>query len=593
MIKLSDYIMKFLIEYGVKHVFMVAGGGAMHLDDSLGKYHEITPVCCLHEHAGSIAAQAYAQAGSKIGVVLVTTGPGGTNAITGVAAAWVDSVPLLVISGQVKRAAMIGSSGLRSRGSQELNIVPVIKTITKFSATILEPDRIKEYLEEAVYAATHGRPGPVWLDVPLDVQAAIIDENSLIGFQPAVEENSDIDITDIVRMWNSSNRPVIMAGHGIELSNAKAEFNQLTEKVKSPVLTTWKSLGLISEDNELFCGRPGGIAQRGANIVQQRADLILAIGCRLDGDQVGFNYSGFAKNAQKIIVDVDEAELGKFSEMSTTILVKCNANYFLQQILLAENLKPARVDWLRNSRAIYQRYPVMQPGYRDHETGINIYHLIEALSLASTSDDVISPGNSAGAPNCTFQAWQVKEGQKFICAAGFGSMGFGIPSAMGSAFANPGKRVICVNGDGGWQLNTQELETIRRFNLNIKFFVLNNGGYASIRNMQKNYFEGRLIGSGPESGLTLPDTLKVASAYGISNLFSLNNGDEVDRTVKQVLHTEGPAICEVLVTPDQIYAPRLVSKIVDGNFVTPTMENLWPSLSEQELNLLMIDNSKK
>ena len=385
MIKLSDYIMKFLAGYGVKHVFMVAGGGAMHLDDSLGKFHEITPVCCLHEHAGSIAAQAYAQAGSKIGVVLVTTGPGGTNAITGVAAAWVDSVPLMVISGQVKRAAMIGSSGLRSRGSQELNIVPVIKTITKFSATIVEPDRIKEYLEEAVFTATHGRPGPVWLDVPLDVQAAIIDDNSLKGFQPATEENSDIDIPAIVHMWNASKRPVIMAGHGIELSNAKVEFNRFIEKVKSPVLTTWKSLGLISEDNELFCGRPGGIAQRGANIVQQKADLILAIGCRLDGDQVGFNYSGFAINAQKIIVDIDEAELGKLSDMSSTILIKSSAKNFLQQLLLEEHLHPAKVDWLRNSRDIYQRYPVMQPAYYHHEVGINIYHLIEALSLASTT----------------------------------------------------------------------------------------------------------------------------------------------------------------------------------------------------------------
>ncbi len=584
MIKLSDYVMKYLAEYGVKHVFMVAGGGAMHLDDSLGKCKAITPVCCFHEHAAAIAAQAYARAGSKIGVALVTTGPGGTNSITGVAAAWVDSVPLLIISGQVKRSAMIGTSGLRQRGSQELNIIPVIKTITKYSVCVLDPSRIREYLEHAIYEATRGRPGPVWLDIPLDIQASLIDESALNYSVPKPEINQPVDLDSIVKTWNEAQRPVIFAGHGIELSTGQSEFAQFVEKVKAPVLTTWKSLGLMAEDHPCFCGRPGGIAQRGANIVLQKADLILSLGCRLDGDQVGFNYSGFGKNACKIIVDVDEAELTKYSEMSATSLVHSDAKELLSQLNLDGQLVPAHSDWLKNAREIYQRFPVMQPEYRNHAQGVNIYHLIEALSDAAGPDDVISPGNSAGAPNCTFQAWHVKAGQKFICAAGFGSMGFGIPSAMGSALANPTQRIICVNGDGGWQLNTQELETIRRFNLNIKFFVLNNGGYASIKNMQKNYFEGRQIGAGPESGLTLPSTFKVAEAYGIKNLFSIKSGDEVEKIVNSAFEMDGPVVCEVLVTPDQVYAPRLVSKIVDGKFVTPTMENLWPELPADELN---------
>lgn len=587
MIKLSDYIMEFLVEYGVTHIFMVAGGGAMHLDDSLCKCNKITPVCCLHEQAATIAAQASAQAGAKIGVALVTTGPGGTNAITGVAAAWTDSVPLLVISGQVKRSAMIGSSGLRSRGSQELNIVPVIKTITKYSVCVLEPERIREYLEKAIYEATHGRPGPVWLDIPLDVQAAMIDEVKLMDDRAKPEGIVKFDSKKIVQFWNGSKRPVILAGHGIELSTAQSEFNQFIEKVKAPVLTTWRSLGLIAEDNEVFCGRPGGIAQRGANIVQQKADLILSIGCRLDGDQVGFNYSGFAKNAKKIIVDVDEAELGKFVEMNSAVIVKADAKDFIQQLLLENHLIPADKKWRTNAREIYNKYPVMQLEYRNHEVGVNIYHLVEAISGFANPSDVISPGNSAGAPNCTFQTWHVKLGQKFICATGFGSMGFGIPSAMGSAFANPGCRVLCLNGDGGWQLNTQELETIRRFNLNIKFFVLNNSGYASIRNMQRNYFEGRLIGCDTESGLTFPNTLQVAEAYGISNLFSIKSGDEVEAVVEKVLNSQGPAVCEVIVTPEQIYAPRLVSKIVNDNFITPMMENLWPYLPDEELDLLL------
>lgn len=590
MIKLSDYIMEFLADYGVSVIFMVAGGGAMHLDDSLGKCKRIEHVSCLHEQAAAIAAQASAQAGARIGVALVTTGPGGTNAITGVAAAWTDSVPLLVISGQVKRSAMIGTSGLRSRGSQELNIVPVIKTITKFSACVLEPEKIKEYLEKALFEATHGRPGPVWLDVPLDVQAALIDKENLIGFKPNPELSLDFDFQTIVQLWNDAKRPVILAGHGIELSNAQNEFNELVEKLRVPVLTTWRSLGLIPEDNECFCGRPGGIAQRGANIVQQKADLIISIGCRLDGDQVGFNYSGFAKNAKKIIVDIDNAELSKFSEMVSATVVNMDAKYFIKQLSLKDKLIPVDQKWRKKAREIFKRYPVMQPEYRNHKIGIDIYHLVEILSQYSESSDVISPGNSAGAPNCTFQSWQVKKGQKFVCAAGFGSMGFGIPSAMGSAFANPDRKIICVNGDGGWQLNTQELETIRRFDLDIKFFVLNNRGYASILNMQRNYFDGRFVGCHPESGLTLPNTLKVAEAYGIKNLFIINSGDEVEPVVEKVLNSTGVAVCEVMVTPDQIYAPRLVSRIVDGNFITPTMENLWPYLPDNELRTILSDN---
>jgi acetolactate synthase-1/2/3 large subunit len=587
MIKLSDYIMDFLAENGISHVFMVAGGGAMHLDDSLGKCKKITPVFCLHEQAAAIAAQASAQAGAKIGVVLVTTGPGGTNALTGVAAAWTDSVPLLVISGQVKRSAMIGSSGLRTHGSQEINIIPVVKTITKYSACVLEPDSIKKHLEQALFEATNGRPGPVWLDIPLDIQASLIDEEKLSGFTPSLEDQKVNSLEKIITLWNDSKRPVIMAGHGIELANAKNEFARLVKKVQSPVLTTWRSLGLISEDNDCFCGRPGGIAQRGANIIQQKADFLLVIGCRLDGDQVGFNYSGFARNAKKVIVDIDRAELGKFSEMSSAEVIQMDARDLINQLLANDQLNPADKKWKNNARSIYQRFPVMQPEYRTSTNGVNIYHLVEALSKNSVSSDVIAPGNSAGAPNCTFQAWQVKEGQKFICAAGFGSMGFGIPSALGSAIVNSGSRVICVNGDGGWQLNTQELETIVRLCLDIKFFVLNNNGYASIRNMQKNYFEGRLIGCNPESGLTFPDTLAVAKAYGIKNLFTLDSASKVESVVKTVLESRGPAVCEVMITPDQIYAPRLVSKIVNGNFVTPSMENLWPYLEDEELNSIM------
>jgi acetolactate synthase I/II/III large subunit len=505
MIKLSDYIMNFLSNNGVQHVFMVAGGGAMHLDDSLGQQKNITAVCCLHEQGAAIAAQAYAQSGAIIGVALVTTGPGGTNALTGLAAAWVDSVPLVIISGQVKRSTMIGDSGLRSRGSQELNIISMVKSVTKYAITVMEPEEIRYHLEKAFYEAKNGRPGPVWLDIPLDVQACMIDEDELKGFNPQKDAPNFPLLEHIVKTFNQSKRPVIMAGHGLELGHAEQDFIKLITKLNAPVLTTWRSLGLIGEDHPLFCGRPGGIGQRGANFVQQKADFILSIGCRLDNDQVGFRYDNFGPQAIKFIIDVDQAELSKFSEMKQVHTLQVDAGLFIRELSKQEFI-PGPDSWAKQARSLYQQFPVVLDEYRQENTGVNVYYLTETLSDMARQTDVISPGNSAGAPNCTFQTWKVKKGQKFICAAGFGSMGFGIPSAMGSALANSDQRVICVNGDGGWQLNTQELETISRLDLNIKFFVLNNNGYASIRNMQNNYFCGRLIGSTPESGLTLPDT---------------------------------------------------------------------------------------
>jgi acetolactate synthase-1/2/3 large subunit len=314
--------------------------------------------------------------------------------------------------------------------------------------------------------------------------------------------------------------------------------------------------------------------------------VLLAIGCRLDNDQVGFNYDSFAPFAEKFIVDIDPHELLKFGSMERTHIIQGDAGEIID-VLLQQDIPPLTTEWVTKARAIYERFPVMQNEYRKHDDGVDIYHLIDVLSQYSDQSDVIAPGNSAGAPNCTFQAWKVKEHQKFVCAAGYGSMGFGIPSALASALANPDSRVICVNGDGGWQLNTQELSTICNLNLNIKFFILNNDGYASIKNMQDNYFNGRYIGSTPASGLSLPDTLRVARAYGVENTYTLSSSAELDDGVKTVLESDGPAVCEVIVTKDQKFAPRLISKFSNGAIVTPHMEDLWPYLSENELNTLM------
>jgi acetolactate synthase-1/2/3 large subunit len=593
MIKLSDYVMKFIAGQGVKNVFMLSGGGCMHLVDSIGRNNELNFTCCLHEQVAAFAATAYSQYTNNLGVALVTTGPGGTNAITGVAAAWSDSIPILVISGQVKRDDIAGQKGLRTLGFQEIDIVSVVKPLTKYAVTVLVPGEIKYHLQKAVHLAKTGRPGPVWIDIPLDVQASMIDENKLSEFghslyhddanTPGDTKNIDSIINRVVELINNSKRPVILAGYGIKISKSEKSFLSLIEKLGIPVLTTWKALDLLPQEHELFFGRPGCIGQRGANFIQQNSDLIISIGARLDFGQIGYSHETFARAAKKIIVDVDPAELKKF-KFNTDIEVNSCAGIFISELLnQAGNLKSVdRTEWISKCRYWKMKYPVLLDEHKSKEDYASTYVLVDALSDLASGDSLFVPENSGAASEIVMQSLRLKEGQRVITTNTLGAMGSGLPASIGACIAGDNKPTICVIGDGGFQMNIQDLETVRRLNLPIKYFILNNDGYGSIKNMQRNYFKSKYVASNPESGVTLPASEKIAASYTIKYLIIKTNRD-VEEKVKETLNYAGPVICEVLVDPSEPTMPKLTSEVrPDGSMISKPLEDLWPFLSREE-----------
>ena len=588
MIKLSDYVIDFITSLGVDTIFLLPGGGCMHLVDSIGRNQKLNYVCCLHEQAASIAADGYAQYRNDLGIALVTTGPGGTNAITGVAGSWIDSTPVLVISGQVKRKDMMTGKGVRQMGVQEVDIVSLVKTITKYAVTVTEPETIRYHLEKAVYLAKNGRPGPVWIDIPLDVQASIIDEESLEGFKSesiVSDENKIISsfVEKTINLLNNYERPVIFAGRGIRLAEAEREFLKLIEALKIPVLLTWRLIDIIPEEHEFNFGRPGTIASRYANFILQNADLLITIGARLDLVQVGYNYKNFAPKAKKIIVDIDEAEIKKIdTEIDLPVITDAKAflNEFLKQIDTIKSID--RSAWLKKCKYWKEKYPVILPDYLKESDLVNTYALVDALSDLLSENDVIVPGSSGSCSEITYQAFRIKQGQRLINSPGLGSMGFGLPQSIGVCLASGRKRTISIVGDGGLQHNIQELETLKRLNLPVKLFVLNNNGYAAIRNTHRRFFEGRLVCCDPSSGLTLPDTCKIASAYGIKAV-RISEQKNLKERVKEVLDISGPVVCEVMIDPDLQTAPRLSSFVrEDGTIESRPLEDLWPFLDREE-----------
>ena len=583
MIKVSDYIFNFLSSNSVNDVFMLPGGGCMYLCDSLGR-SELKYTCCLNEQAVTIAALAYAQYKNDIGVALVTSGPGGTNAITGVAAAWTESVPLLVISGQVKEVDMASHVGVRTRGMQELPIADIVKPITKLSKTLLDANDIKRCLEEALYIAKSGRQGPVWLDIPLNVQSALVDENKLEGFV-APEESSESNLQDIAKttmeMISKSKRPVILAGYGIRAADAIPQFKSLIESLGVPVLTTWKAIDILSEDNPLYVGRPGTAGQRAANFIQQNSDLILTIGARLDFPQIGYDQTIFAREAKKIIVDIDPNELKKFN-FEIDLPICADAGDFIEA-LSAETVSPKQYDeWLLQCKSWNHKYGRVLPEHRNKKDFVSIYTLAEAISNFATNDDLIVPGSSGMGSDVVYQVIKIKDGQRMFNSPGIGSMGFGIPSTLGACIASGGKRTICTNGDGGFQMNIQELETIKSLNLPIKFFVLNNDGYASIRNTQRTYFDGFYVASNSESGVSLPDICKIGKAYGYS-VFSIKDESHMQSTLEEIFACDGPVICEVMMDPNEALSFKASSFLLpDGTAITAPLEDLYPFLPRKE-----------
>jgi acetolactate synthase-1/2/3 large subunit len=593
-VKLSDYVIDTLIRQGVKHLFLLPGGGCMHLADSVGKRPELDYVCCLHEQGCAFAAEAYGEYTNRLGAALVTAGPGGTNAITGAACAWIESSPCIFISGQAKRSDLICRQPrpVRSMGQQEVDITAMVRPITKYAALVLEPADVRYHLEQAIWLATHGRKGPVWLDIPLDVQAAQIDPAELHGFEPPVSPRQDFSavIARALDTLAKAKRPVIYVGNGVRTAGQVESFRALLERLGLPVLLTWKAADFLPEDHPCYIGRPGGMGQRAANFTQQKADWLLVLGARLDLPSVAFNHENFTPRAFKVFVDVDAAELAKFK---TTIDVPVAADLadFLPQFAasVATTKLPDFGPWRTHCRELTQRYPVVLPEYRAVETPVSTYVLMDVLSDLLGSDDVIVPGSSGPCSDIFYQAFRVKAGQRILNAPGLGAMGTGLPGTIGAALAAGGRRVVNINGEGGFQLNIQELETVRRLQLPVKYFVLDNGGYRSIVAMQRGHFQGRLVGSESSSRLTMPDTGRIAEAYGIPALY-VDSHAELESVLRDVLSRPGPVVCVVKTSVDEKTAPKVTSEVrSDGSIVSKPMEDMWPFLERAEFDAVMRD----
>lgn len=601
--KLSDYVLRFIADRGVAHVFLVTGGGAMHLNQSLADESRIMPVCNSHEQASAICAEGYAKATNGLGVCMVTTGPGGTNAVTGVAGAWLDSTPTLFLSGQVKRPdrmfdAVTGKPlGMRQLGVQEVDICSIVKPITKYAETVLDPRKIRYHLEKALHLAMSGRPGPVWLDIPLDVQATPIDVDTLIGFDPAEVPASDpagatdiaAEVTRVIGAFNACERPLLFAGNGIRLAHAEAEFETLRRHLGIPAVATWCAADLVPSGDATYVGRPGSVAARGANFALQNADFLLAVGVRLDFAITGYAPQNLAREAYKIAVDIDAAELRKLDPYLQQP-VCADAKAFLTELLRRRaEIKPRSIAaWLARCADWKTRYPVVTAEHRKAEGLVSIFNLAEVLGTEVSADDRLVVGNSGSGIEIYLLACPTPHSQRLYHTAGLGAMGYAIPMAIAVAVANPGREVIAVDGDGGFMFNIQELETIRRLKLPIKFFVLNNDGYSSIRASQTAYFGKARIGADRDTGMTIPDLSKVGASFGLGT-HVIRDQTNLRSEVRRVLDMRGPVVCDVNVLPDEVRAPRLQSyQRPDGSFESKPLEDLYPFLPREEFLANMI-----
>ena len=543
-----------------------------------------------------MAAEGYARIIGTPGILNVTTGPGGINALNGVFGAWTDSIPLLILSGQVKREtcrSTYGLSQLRQLGDQEVDIIRMVNGITKYAVLVDDPSTIAYHLERSWHLAQCGRPGPCWLDIPVDVQSAEIEVESLRHYDPAEDELSfdpeaiRLQVADVLSRIQNARRPVIMAGSGIRIGRGLAEFEAVIRRLRIPVVTAWTH-DLIASDDELFCGRPGTIGERAGNFTVQNADVLLVLGSRLNIRQISYNWRSFARFAVKIQVDIDAEELCK-PLLKPDVPIHCDVKLFLRematQIHDGGQLNPKHAEWLEEARKWRSRYPVVQPNQLTPGPPLNPYGFIDQLFDLLGSDDAVVCGD-ATACIVPYQSARLKTGQRLISNSGAASMGYDLPAAIGVAVAR-NKRTICLAGDGSLQMNIQELQTVVGNKLPIKLFVLNNGGYLSIRQTQMGFFNGRRIGESPSSGLTFPDMTKLGTAYGIPS-FTIQTSADLD-IIRKELATPGPTLFNVYLDPSQEFEPRLRSRVLaDGSITTPNLEDMYPFLSPEELSANMI-----
>ena len=591
--RVTDYIAEYIYNEAVRHVFMVSGGGMMFLSDGIAMHPQLEAVCTHHEQAAAMAAVSYAKYREELGVCYVTTGCGGTNAITGLLNGWQDNIPCLFISGQSKRKETVRNSGLALRqfGVQEADIIEIVQSITKYAVMINKPELIAYHLDKALFLARNGRPGPVWLDIPLDVQGAQVDPIRLLRFtaEEKLKEDcgypSDEEVTKIHELLNKAQRPVMIAGQGIRLGKAIPEFKAFIEKYQLPFVTSKLAVDLLPSDHPLFIGRIGNKGDRPGNMTVQNADLVLSIGCRLSVNSTGHEYHQFAREARIVVVDIDPVEHKK-NTVRIDHFVHADAKYFISK-LIKLNVSQQNAVWIEKCRHWKKKYPVCLPEYADSEEGINLYHFIDCLSEAIKGGAVIvSDAGSAG--YVTTQTMAFREGQRSIYSGGQMEMGYTIPATIGVCYARDKQEVIGITGDGSFQMNIQELQTIVHNSLPIKIFVWNNDGYLSIRASQRKFFDGRFIGTDKTSGVSFPDLEKIAGAYGIK-YYRLEQSQHLTQKIREVLAYPHAVVCEVMCIRDQEIVPAVSSvRKEDGSMVSKPLEDMFPFLDREEFFKEMI-----
>ena len=667
-IKVSNYIAQKLVEEGISHVFSVTGGGAMHLNDGLGHQKGLHCVYNHHEQACAIAAECYARIENRIAAVCVTTGPGGTNAITGVVGGWLDSIPMLILSGQVRydTTARWSGVGIRALGDQEFDICQAVECMTKYCEMVTDPHRIRYCLEKALYLARSGRPGPCWLDIPMNVQGAFVEKEELAGFDaadyeaggtgwglldenagtqvpkeiekaetteyagrrstvlPVIEEDyagkgekrqvlpeplSQDVLIQIIDKIKNAKRPVFNAGNGIRIAGGHGDFLELVELLGIPVVTGWNSIDTIWDEHSLYVGRAGHMGDRPGNFAVQNSDLVLSVGSRLSIRQVGYNYPAWAREAYVIMNDVDREELRK-PTLHVELPVHADSRVFMEALIQELKNKKEKgeisfpvfgggegikgTSWIATCRMWKEKYPVVLPHHMAHtdEEPVNVYAAVKELGSRLCENQITVVGNGSA---CVVggHAYIMKKGQRFISNSAIASMGYDLPAAIGAWFAGSSHDIILLTGDGSIQMNLQELQTIIHHRMGIKIFLINNGGYHSIRQSQKNFFGEPLVGVGVDSGfegpdLSFPQMEKLAEAYGYPYFAAYHNSG-LAGAIERTLAVQGPAICEFFVSCDQNFEPKSSSKrLPDGTMISPPLEDLAPFLSEEEMEENMI-----
>lgn len=608
-IRVADYIAQRLVEAGAKHAFLVTGGGAMHLNDALHRNKNLKIVCFHHEQAAAMAAESYYRLSNRLAVLNVTTGPGGINALNGVYGAYVDSLAMLVISGQVKRETYLRnySIPLRQLGDQEVDITSMVQPIVKYATVLQDPEQVRSVMDKAILIAQSGRPGPVWIDVPIDIQAALIDERQLEPFSGNLQElikdenvtpNTKLELTSILNSNNlnidweflinrlkHAERPVMFVGSGVRISGMHKEFLALVEKLSIPVVTGWNAHDTLTNDNECYVGRPGTVGDRAGNFAVQNADFLLILGSRLNIRQISYNWKSFAPKAYKVMVDVDQAELDK-PTLAIDYKVCMNLKKFIPDFFKAietYKIQDAHLNYLSWCRERVDRYPTVLSEYAAKSEPVNPYIFMDVFFKTIRDDDIVVAGNGSACV-MSFQAALLRFGQRLYTNSGSASMGYDLPAAIGACLAS-GQRVMCLAGDGSLMMNLQELQTLVGYKLPVKIIVINNCGYHSIRQTQQAYFPDNMFGIGPDNGVSLPDFVKLARAFKIDAV-SVNKLDDwyLDSTQK-LLASQTPALIEVFVDPNQTFSPKLASrKLDDGTMISPSLEDMAPFLSREELN---------